>query len=200
MPKKRVDRRIVRSREAIKGAFERLLVKMPLSDITVSAIAREANIDRKTFYVHFGTVDGLIDSLAEDAVSEVADYVERNTDFGSLESAQDSDQAARLFFSAVNQAVCSNLVLNRQILENIPLEEFMERVRKPLEREIQMRQIVPERIKDEMFDYYLSYILSGLIGIYRTWALADDGIAIERVSQVANDLTMLGLSSLKGRL
>lgn len=200
MPKKRVDRRIVRSREAIKNAFERLLNKMPLSDITVSAIAREANIDRKTFYVHFGTVDGLIDSLAEDAVSEVADYVECNTDFKSLESAQDSDQAARLFFSAVNQAVCSNLVLNRQILESIPLEEFMERVRKPLEREIQTRQIVPERIKDEMFDYYLSYILSGLIGIYRTWALSDDGIAIERVSEVANDLTMLGLSSLKGRL
>ncbi len=200
MPKKRVDRRIVRSREAIKGAFERLLGKMPLSDITVSAIAREANIDRKTFYVHFGTVDGLIDSLAEDAVTGVADYVERNVDFKSLDAAKDSDEAARLFFSAVNQAVCSNLVLNRQILENIPLEEFMERVRKPLEREILAREMIPERIKDEMFDYYLSYILSGLIGIYRTWALTDDGIEIERVSQVANDLTMFGLSSLKGRL
>ena len=54
--KPRLDRRIVRSRNAILSAFERLLMEKPLADITVSAIAREANVDRKTFYVHFGTV------------------------------------------------------------------------------------------------------------------------------------------------
>lgn len=49
--KPRLDRRIVRSRNAILSAFERLLMEKPLADITVSAIAREANVDRKTFYV-----------------------------------------------------------------------------------------------------------------------------------------------------
>lgn len=47
--KPRIDRRIVRSRNAILSAFERLLMEKPLADITVSAIAREANVDRKTF-------------------------------------------------------------------------------------------------------------------------------------------------------
>ena len=47
--KPRLDRRIVRSRNAILSAFERLLMEKPLADITVSAIAREANVDRKTF-------------------------------------------------------------------------------------------------------------------------------------------------------
>lgn len=41
--KPRLDRRIVRSRNAILSAFERLLMEKPLADITVSAIAREAN-------------------------------------------------------------------------------------------------------------------------------------------------------------
>ena len=45
--KPRIDRRIVRSRTAILSAFERLLMEKPLADITVSAIAREANVDRK---------------------------------------------------------------------------------------------------------------------------------------------------------
>lgn len=45
--KPRIDRRIVRSRNAILSAFERLLMDKPLADITVSAIAREANVDRK---------------------------------------------------------------------------------------------------------------------------------------------------------
>ena len=38
--KPRLDRRIVRSRNAILSAFERLLMDKPLADITVSAIAR----------------------------------------------------------------------------------------------------------------------------------------------------------------
>ena len=70
--KPRLDRRIVRSRNAILSAFERLLMDKPLADITVSAIAREANVDRKTFYVHFGTVDGLLDAIAADVLAEKA--------------------------------------------------------------------------------------------------------------------------------
>lgn len=55
---KKLDRRVVRSRRLIIDAFERLLLKESLEDITVSAIAREADIDRKTFYQHFGSIDG----------------------------------------------------------------------------------------------------------------------------------------------
>ena len=75
--KPRLDRRIVRSRNAILSAFERLLMEKPLADITVSAIAREANVDRKTFYVHFGTVDGLLDAIAVDVVEMIVDSVEK---------------------------------------------------------------------------------------------------------------------------
>ena len=75
--KPRFDRRIVRSRNAILSAFEHLLMEKPLADITVSAIAREANVDRKTFYVHFGTVDGLLDAIAVDVVEMIVDSVEK---------------------------------------------------------------------------------------------------------------------------
>ena len=43
----------------------------------MSAIAREANVDRKTFYVHFGTVDGLLDAIAVDVVEMIVDSVEK---------------------------------------------------------------------------------------------------------------------------
>ena len=41
----RVDRRVVRTRKAILAAFEKLLEKKDLSEITISSIAREADID-----------------------------------------------------------------------------------------------------------------------------------------------------------
>lgn len=198
--KPRLDRRIVRSRNAILSAFERLLMEKPLADITVSAIAREANVDRKTFYVHFGTVDGLLDAIAVDAVEIIVDSVEKTLSSMSGDTNERALGAATTFFKTVNEALCNNLVLNRQLIENIPLDDFMARLRVPLEHEIAERGLLPEGLKDELFDYYLAFLLSGIIGIYRTWALSDGSVPIERVSAVANDLTLNGLSSLESRL
>ena len=182
--KPRLDRRIVRSRNAILSAFERLLMEKPLADITVSAIAREANVDRKTFYVHFGTVDGLLDAIAVDVVAMIVDSVEKTLASMDGDTNERALGAAATFFKTVNEALCNNLVLNRQLIEN----------------EIAERDLLPQGLKDEMFDYYLAFLLSGIIGIYRTWALSDGSVPIERVSEVANNLTLSGLSSLESRL
>lgn len=197
--KPRLDRRIVRSRNAILTAFERLLMEKPLADITVSAIAREANVDRKTFYVHFGTVDGLLDAIAEDVVGMIVDSVELTLASLDGDPNERALGAAATFFRTVNEALCNNLVLNRQLIENIPLDDFMARLRAPLEHEIAERDLLPVGLKDEMFDYYLAFLLSGIIGIYRTWALSDGSVPIERISEVANNLTLSGLSSLEAR-
>lgn len=197
--KPRLDRRIVRSRNAILSAFERLLMEKPLADITVSAIAREANVDRKTFYVHFGTVDGLLDAIAEDVVEMIVDSVELTLASLGGDPNERALGAAETFFRTINEALCNNLMLNRQLIENIPLDDFMARLREPLERKIAERDLLPHGLKDEMFDYYLAFLLSGIIGIYRTWALSDGSVPIERISAVANDLTLNGLSSLESR-
>ena len=198
--KPRLDRRIVRSRNAILSAFERLLMEKPLADITVSAIAREANVDRKTFYVHFGTVDGLLDAIAEDVVEMIVDSVEMTLASLGSDPNERALGAAETFFRTINEALCNNLMLNRQLIENIPLDDFMARLREPLERKIAERDLLPHGLKDEMFDYYLAFLLSGIIGIYRTWALSDGSVPIERISEVANNLTLNGLSSLESRL
>ena len=197
--KPRLDRRIVRSRNAILSAFERLLMEKPLADITVSAIAREANVDRKTFYVHFGTVDGLLDAIAEDVVETIVDSVKLTLASLGGNPNERALGAAETFFKTVNEALCNNLMLNRQLIENIPLDDFMARLREPLERKITERDLLPHGLKDELFDYYLAFLLSGIIGIYRTWALSDGSVPIERISEVANNLTLNGLSSLESR-
>lgn len=198
--KPRLDRRIVRSRNAILSAFERLLMDRPLAGITVSAIAREANVDRKTFYVHFGTVDGLLDAIAVNVVETIVDSVEKTLASMDGDTNERALGAAATFFKTINEALCNNLVLNRQLIENIPLDDFMTRLRVPLEHEITERDLLPHGLKDEMFDYYLAFLLSGIIGIYRTWALSDGSVLIERISEVANNLTLNGLSSLESRL
>ena len=194
----RVDRRVARSRAAILGAFEKLLGERPLAQITVSAIAREANIDRKTFYTHFGSVDGLLDAISQSVVTQIADAVELAVGDAAIEGGERAREAVHVLFRAVNAAIRDNLLLNRRLMENLPADELMSRVRGSLEREISARRLLPDDLLDELYDYYVSFILSGIVGIYRAWALSDGSVPLERVSRVADDLTMRGLMSLEG--
>ena len=62
---KKVDRRIVRTRKAIMDAFDQLAAEKSIDKITVSAIVRIADIDRKTFYLHYSSINDLLDKKAE---------------------------------------------------------------------------------------------------------------------------------------
>ena len=130
---KKLDRRVVRSRRLIIDAFERLLLKESLEDITVSAIAREADIDRKTFYQHFGSIDGLIDYVVAEEVERVLDDVERARD---ERGSADTEQDLHAFLKSVNEVMCRDIVLNRRFFEGIPADRLIERRRQPFERRI----------------------------------------------------------------
>ena len=69
-PERGWNRRVVKTRKAIREAFRRKLEQGPLKGITVSGRASEADIDRKTFYLHFDSIDDLVDA-------EVRELLER---------------------------------------------------------------------------------------------------------------------------
>lgn len=58
-----VDKRIIKTNNAILDAFISLAQTTPLKKITVTALAREAGISRKTFYDRYANLDELINSL-----------------------------------------------------------------------------------------------------------------------------------------
>lgn len=60
------DRRVQRSKEAIRECFLALLREKRLSKITVSEICRMANIGRGTFYLHYADVYDLYDSIEDE--------------------------------------------------------------------------------------------------------------------------------------
>ncbi len=67
------DRRVVRTRKAIRDAFVKMMFKDGYSSISATKIAAEANISRSTFYQHYTDCDALlsesIGGLFEDLAS-----------------------------------------------------------------------------------------------------------------------------------
>ena len=65
------DRRVLRTKKAIQNAYLDLLKKKGTEKITISDIAREADIDRKTFYLHYDSTEDIIREYAEEKTKEL---------------------------------------------------------------------------------------------------------------------------------
>lgn len=113
----RTDRRVLRSRRLIVAAFERLLETRPYERIGVSAIAQEADIDRKTFYQHYRSVDGLLGAIADDFAAGVLDEVEQAAPADPCPG--ERERALSAFLEALVRAVTSGLERDRRLLEGV---------------------------------------------------------------------------------
>lgn len=62
------DLRYIKTKEAIHSAFRELLKTMPYNKITVKLLTEKARINRKTFYLHYDTLEELLTELSGNIV------------------------------------------------------------------------------------------------------------------------------------
>lgn len=198
---RREDRRVRRSRRAIIDAFDRLIMTKPLEEITVSAIAREADIDRKTFYHHFGTIDGMLDFIADEMVCDLLDEVEAAT--AARRDASGGDMAARPaesalsdFFEALTERLSHNLALGRRYCEHVPSDLLFDHLSRPLAEQVSRRGLIGGDISGIELDMVLSFCLGGLFSLYRWWLLSGQDVPVDEVARRASQLVRDGVSPL----
>ena len=93
------DLRVVRTRNAIKNAFEELVLEGPIDRITVKALTERAGINRKTFYLHYDTIEALINNIMNEIMDELFEHHEETPD-----TPEDiAGHASRFFLYMANQ-------------------------------------------------------------------------------------------------
>lgn len=187
----RVDRRVRRSRRAIVDAFGRLIAKMPLEDMTVSMLAREADVDRKTFYQHFGTIDGLLDAIAGEVVSDLLDEVERTAGIGP--DSEFDDRLVKRFFDVLARRLSEDLTVCRYFYKNIPADVLFDHLSRPLADQIVGRGLVVRGTSDTEFEMMLTFVLGGLFSLCSWWLDSDHGVSPEQLARYAIDMVEGGV-------
>ena len=87
-----MDIRYVKKEQRIKDTFKALLSKKYFEQITVQELTSEAGIDRKTFYLHYKTLDALLRALQKELSDEFSEQVK------GLDPITDLEELTKMFF------------------------------------------------------------------------------------------------------
>ena len=70
MEERKMDLRVQKTRDAIKSTFKDMVCEMDAPKITVKELTERARIHRKTFYLHYTSIEALFEDMLQDAANK----------------------------------------------------------------------------------------------------------------------------------
>lgn len=189
----KVDRRILKTKKAIRKALIKLLSEKDLSNITITKIAQEADINRKTFYHYYDSVYQVIDEVEDDIVNSfdsIVSHINLKRDlkkptwiFESLTQIIDND------FDFYSDLMKTEKFGNLKLIAKLS-EAFKQRVK--------------ENIPDDLFEddfsleMTIDYVIAGMMEVYQEWLKKPNTVSLEDLSKKMSIITFSGISGLIG--
>ncbi|WP_435172003.1 TetR/AcrR family transcriptional regulator [Paenibacillus glycanilyticus] len=98
----KTDRRILRTKQAIKKSFLELFTEKEFEQITINEIADRANVNRGTVYLHYSDKYDLLDKCTEEHIREIISLCKnRESGEGNPQQVFEYFQKHFPFFSAM---------------------------------------------------------------------------------------------------
>lgn len=157
----KVDRRIIKSQEAIKKAIIELMAEKSFDDITIQDITERADLSRKTFYLRYVDKYELLDKLIEEHINELRKACE-------LESAIDLDyiEGYEIWFEFFegNYLFFSTMIASK----GAPTfrSRFLEFIVEEVKGEVNTKEGKNQGFNEEVFIQFFS---SAFVGLVEWW-------------------------------
>ena len=163
-----VDRRIVKTKEALKAALVSLLQEKELNKITVKELCERADINRGTFYTHYKDHIDLYNSILEEMYQNLENYIRSlfKIDLSSRDGSVDFVSRLFKFCRANDQYVSLYLVPHRKALLCQKIAMY---AKKYNVYGYARSKTTIDRLPDFVEDYFYQYLAFGVIGIIQHW-------------------------------
>lgn len=183
------DRRVVRTRKAIREAFFKLMEEQDYHKITIASIAREADIDRKTFYLHYGSVSDLVDEVIRDEAQHIVD---------SCRDALSSGDGKRLdvsrLFESISLALAPDVSRSKRVLQHVSLQDVLDRLEASLVTVLMEDNLLGLRRDEPYVSYIVSFFCAGLVAVYRRWLISDSDVPLDNLAEATSVCMFEGLN------
>ncbi len=180
------DRRVVRTKAALTKALFELLGEKEFSKITVTELAQRADVDRKTFYLHYRSVEEILEEFYEDAIGRLQEALRREPSFGRQVD-------FTKFFRALNGVMAEKLPLYRRLAKGTGYTYFMERLRAILQGAVE-DALRLRGVRDETQIHLCSEMYAaGSMRAYLEWLKGSLELDEEQFAQRIGHLVSRGL-------
>ncbi|MCR4645752.1 MAG: TetR/AcrR family transcriptional regulator [Oscillospiraceae bacterium] len=184
-----MDKRTQKTRQAIRNAYITLLLDRHAPRLTVTAIAREANIDRKTFYLHYDTVEDVERDYNRQLTLELLGYLDEEGFFAG-------NPDAGCFFRSCNRLIGAHLALFQHTVFQSRLSDAWEEATAELTGLIADRYADSVTVRRDVLCIYIRFLLAGSHAIYRDWIRGQLKFDIEELGRIATDAAFEGFSAI----
>ena len=153
------DRRITKTKAAIREAFFSMLKENKSQKITVTNIAKRAHIDRKTFYLHYDSPEAIMDEFYKSLINDFVLILEKNDFF---------DRSFDVFalFESLNVLIQRDIDLYRQIAKMPSYAFFWEEI-KDIAKSVAIESMFEGlNIQKDELELYVEFYVAGLIAAY----------------------------------
>ena len=149
------------TKRALEASLKNLLLKKPLSKITINDITEDCGINRMTFYYHFKDIYDLVDwILTEDATK-------------AMEGCQSFDTWTEAFLDILHQ-IRDNKALVLNVYRSVgreQVEQYLYKMLDPLLRMFVERENIPVQEEDKQF--IIDFYKYGFVGMVLEWIRRD---------------------------
>lgn len=190
MVRNETDRRVRRTRAQLQKALLELLEEKDIRAITVQELARRADVNRGTFYAHYTDVYDLLDQMEDQLFLDFAAML------GTYTPQQLQGDLSALL-TDVFRFIRDNQALTLVFLSPQTEDAFFHRLnalvyQKCLEEWQGLYPVAPP----DTPNYCLDFVVSGAVGLARTWMRREFRESPEEMAALAGRLILTGVSSL----
>lgn len=188
---KPVDRRVRRSRTAIRTAFLDLLMEKEFAQITVKELSARADINRKTFYTHYSSLDAVLDDVETIFAAEL----ERTLDRANFYAA---DAERDRLLQCVEETVERYYDVLRRLARARSLEYIRRRVEHATCEVVERKLTQFPRLSETLRPYAAQQLASGVVAAFITWMNAEEPVSFSELAAISEQMIFHGLAGLRG--
>lgn len=185
------DRRIIKTRRAIKEAVIELIME-EAPRITITEIARRANIDRKTFYLHYESVNDIVRDFSRERLENLEHSLDKDAFPGGT---FDVDT----LFNLLNTIVVDDITLYRRIAKNPGYSSFWDEVASVIKAGTIQNLQREVKAPYEEIELYAEFFSSGVMSVYTRWLRDDIALTKEQLGKALGTVSYYGFQELLAR-
>ena len=179
----KADRRILKTKKAIYEALVELMQKK-----TVTELAAQADINRKTFYTYYSTVNDVLDEGINELITSLKDLLCAMSEDYNMFSPQ-------TLFAFLN-TIMSDADIARDLFASDNGSLLFNRLQKALQETL-LKELVDKDIKmnvpAEQYPLISNFVAGGMISAYYEWITNPDGITLDEMARTLTTLIISGV-------